>query len=322
MAPSKKTTSQRKTKKASVDVTSSIEMMKLILKAAKVPFYILSSRDEVNEVKKTILNVQNQRFNVEQVIYLPVVEENGLEDGLSIAVGKYGYIFMTRIGFTVTMPLILEETMGNPQELLSYACKWLTAFVSDKVYGLVFHHQDKSLLFFLGPEGISEVSSYGAGLDYFSDLSLVPLKESQEGMNIQLIPIHIMKEDNPTFIAKKEATHLTEEVVDGLLAALYDTVLGGYDDEDEEYDDDEYDDEDIDPEFSEFLSRFLNGDEPKEEDPQEKSLNSLLDRIEQGNRKKEKRTSRKKKNPSIIDVEFRESVDEADSSEDSNPKKG
>lgn len=319
MAPSKKTTSQRKTKKVSVDVNSSMEMMKLILKAANVPFYILSSQDELNEVKKTILNVQHQRFNIEQVIYLPVVEENGLEDGLSIAVGKFGYIFMAKIGFTVTMPLVLEETMENPQELLAYACKWLTALVSNEVYALAFHHQDKSLLFFLGPEGISEISSYGAGLDYFSDLSLVPLKESQEGMGIQLIPIRIMKTDDPIFIAKKEATNLTQEMMDGLLAALHDTLLDNYEDDDDEEDEDE--DEELDHEFSEFLARLFHEDEPEEEDPQQKNLDSLLDRIEQGNRKKEKRTPRKEKNPSIIDVEFSESVDDVDSTEDSNNKK-
>ncbi len=308
MAPSKKTTSQRKTKKGTVNVNASVNMMELILKAAHVPSYTLSSQEDLNQIQDMIFGIQHQKFNVEDVIYLPVVEDKGLEDGLTIAIGKQGYIFLTTIGFTVSMSLTLEDSSMDPQELLAYACEWLTAFTRNEVYCLAFHHQDKSLVFFLGPDGMSEVSSYGAGLDYFADLSLIGTKAShkERGMDIQMIPIHILKEDDPRFIAKMEAANLTNGFFDSLTSSLYESLM-----------DDEEDDEDLDSEFTEVLAHLFKEDESEEEDLQQKNLDSLLDRIEQGNRKKERRAPKKKKNQPIIDVEFIESVDESDSTDGS-----
>ncbi len=284
MAENKKPSSKRKKKFSPIKANVARRVMELILQGANVPFHTISDPEELNSAKDFIASINNEVVNVKYILHFSFKNRE-----MTLAISDQGYIFMTNIGFDVILPIIMDSSEPDPQMVFAYACEWLTAFTENQVYLLAFHDDEKVLVFFLGPHGIRQTYTYGTNMNHFETISLADLARGTNGhheIDFQFIPFHILKEDDPEFTVLTEASQLLEQLMD------FSDFLSSDEEDDEENGKD-------------FFAQFFEEEDDEERDPQEKNLDSLLDRIERGNRKKGKRSTREKIEP--IDVEFSDS---------------
>ncbi len=286
--PTKTTTRKKKEKAVSSKLV--IQIVESMLSTASVAFDNSPSREERFMLRKILAPYPELNGRITEMINFPLKE--GLMDFV-ITSKAYAFVAHLENNRNIVLPLVIDSE--NPNETFLRALQWLSQFLKNEVHLLTIHYNQQTLHIFSNPEDIY-LTLNGTSREDLKSISLWDLiePEADHVVDLQATQFEVLKTYSPEFIAYAKARNDVDNFM-GFLMNLMDEDDNDLEDWDEDLE-----------EETEILPRFvINDPRSSKQDSKEKNLDSLLDRIEEGSRKK----GRTKKNPKIIDVEVEDSSD-------------
>lgn len=289
-----KTTIKKKKEKA-ISSKLAIHIVESMLSTASVAFDNSPSREERLMLRKILAPYPELNGRINEMINFPLKE--GLMDFV-ITSKAYAFVAHLENNRNIVLPLVIDSE--NPSETFLQALRWLSQFLRNEVHLLTIQYNQQTLHIFSNPEDIY-LTLNGTSREDLKSISLWDLiePEAHHIVDLQATQFEVLKTYSPEFIAYAKTQNGIDDFM-GFLMSLMDEDNDDLEDWDEDLEDEEE---------TEIMPRFFIGD-PKssKQDSKEKNLDSLLDRIEEGSRKK----GRTKKNQKIIDVEVEDSSDSSD----------